>query len=53
MKRSLGHHEQVLAAIRSGDGPEAGRASLHSLYDYYAGYVPKAERVALKALLDD
>jgi DNA-binding FadR family transcriptional regulator len=53
MKRSLGHHEQVLAAIRAGDGPEAGRASLHSLYDYYASYVPKAERAALEALLDE
>jgi DNA-binding FadR family transcriptional regulator len=52
MRRSLEHHEQVLDAIRSGDGPAAARASAQSLYDYYAGYVPFAERRALKALLD-
>lgn len=52
MRRSLEHHEQVLDAIRSGDGPEAARASLQSLYDYYAGYVPAVERRALRALLD-
>ncbi|MGO4599699.1 FadR/GntR family transcriptional regulator [Terrabacter sp. 2RAF25] len=40
---------------RPGDpnGPEAARASLHSLHDYYASYVPKAERAALEALLDE
>ncbi len=40
MKRSLHHHELVLEAIRAGDGPAAANASLHSLYDYYSGYVP-------------
>ncbi|WP_323101657.1 FadR/GntR family transcriptional regulator [Intrasporangium sp. YIM S08009] len=53
MKRSLGHHEQVLDAIRTGDGAGAAHASLHSLYDYYAGYVPAPERATLRALLDD
>ncbi len=53
MRRSLGHHEQVLDAIRSGDGAAAAHASLHSLYDYYAGYVPAPERATLRALLDD
>ena len=48
MRRSLEHHEQVLEAIRSGDGPAAARASLQSLYDYYAGYVPASERHALQ-----
>lgn len=52
MRRSLEHHEQVLEAIRSGDGPAAARASVQSLYDYYAGYVPASERHALQALLD-
>jgi DNA-binding FadR family transcriptional regulator len=52
MKRSLGHHEQVLDAIRAGDGERAAHASLHSLYDYYAGYVPAGERATLRALLD-
>lgn len=51
MKRSLTHHEQVLTAIREGDGPAAAHASLHSLYDYYASYVPPSERATLKALL--
>jgi DNA-binding FadR family transcriptional regulator len=52
MRRSLGHHAQVLEAIRSGDGPAAARASTQSLYDYYAGYVPATDRVALRAMLD-
>ncbi len=53
MRRSLGHHEQVLDAIRAGDGAGAAHASLHSLYDYYSGYVPAPERATLRALLDD
>lgn len=52
MRRSLEHHEVVLAAIRAGDGPAAAQASVHSLYSYYSGYVPAAERRALQALLD-
>lgn len=52
MRRLLEHHEQVLDAIRSGDGSAAARASLQSLYDHYASYVPAAERRALHALLD-
>lgn len=51
MRTSLTHHEQVLDAIRDGDAPAAAHASLHSLYDYYATYVPRGERAALKALL--
>ncbi|GAA6527107.1 FadR/GntR family transcriptional regulator [Intrasporangium sp. DVR] len=52
MRRSLRHHEAVLDAIRSGDGPAAARASAQSLYDYYSGYVPASERRALQSLLD-
>ena len=52
MRRSLEHHQQVLEAIRAGDGPAAARACVESLYDYYAGYVPASERHALRALLD-
>lgn len=51
MRTSLAHHELVLDAIRRGDGDAAARASLQSLYDYYAGYVPRGERRALHALL--
>lgn len=53
MRESLEHHEEVLAAIRSGDGPAAARISRRNLYDYYAGYLPKADRTALQALIDD
>jgi len=53
MRRSLRHHEEVLAAIRAGDGVLAARASRRSLYDYYAGYLAKADREPLLALLDD
>ncbi len=53
MRRSLDHHEQVLEAIRDGDGVAAAQASLRSLYDYYASYVPATERAALRALIDD
>ena len=52
MRQSLHHHEEVLEAIRAGDGPGAARTSRQNLYDYYAGYVPKADRAALLALLD-
>ncbi len=52
MRESLRHHEEVLEAIRSGDGPAAARISRRNLYDYYAGYLPKAEREPLRALLD-
>lgn len=52
MRESVLHHEEVLDAIRAGDGSAAARISRHNLYDYYAGYVPKAEREPLRALLD-
>ena len=51
MKRSLGHHEQVLAQVRAGNGPAAARIARRNLYDYYAGYLTKAEREPLLALL--
>ncbi|MDV3295970.1 MAG: FCD domain-containing protein [Brachybacterium paraconglomeratum] len=53
MRTSLQHHEQVLDAIRSGDAAAAADASLHSLFEYYATYVPRRERRALEALLPD
>jgi DNA-binding FadR family transcriptional regulator len=53
MRQSLHHHEEVLEAIRAGDGPAAARISRRNLYDYYAGYLPKAEREPLLALLLD
>ena len=53
MRTSLAHHEEVLDAIRSRDGQAASRASKRSLYDYYAGYLPKNAREPLLALLDD
>lgn len=53
MRQSLQHHEEVLAAIRSGDGVAAARISRRNLYDYYSGYLPKADREPLLALLLD
>ena len=52
MRQSLHHHEEVLHAIRAGDGPGAARISRRKLYDYYAGYLPKGEREPLLALLE-
>ncbi|MGH3357872.1 MAG: FadR/GntR family transcriptional regulator, partial [Nocardioidaceae bacterium] len=53
MRQSLHHHEEVLDAIRAGDGPAAARISRRNLYDYYAGYVSENEREPLHALLLD
>ncbi|MEV0143432.1 MULTISPECIES: FadR/GntR family transcriptional regulator [unclassified Nonomuraea] len=52
MRRSIRHHEEVLAAVRAGDGPLAARLARQTMYDYYAGHVPAAERPALRALLE-
>ncbi|MEU8394950.1 FadR/GntR family transcriptional regulator [Nonomuraea sp. NPDC048892] len=52
MRRSIGNHEEVMAAMRAGDGPLAARLSRKAMYDYYAGYVPERERGALRALLE-
>lgn len=52
MRRSIRHHEEVLAAVRAGDGPLAARLSRCTMYDYYVGYVPAEERAALRALLE-
>lgn len=51
MQRSLTHHEEVLDAIRAGDGVRAARASRRSLYEYYAASVTADERAALEAML--
>ncbi|WP_049574274.1 FadR/GntR family transcriptional regulator [Nonomuraea sp. SBT364] len=52
MRQSIRHHEEVLAAVRAGDGPLAARLSRRTMYDYYVGYVPAGERAALRALLE-
>ncbi|MEV0390315.1 FadR/GntR family transcriptional regulator [Nonomuraea sp. NPDC050643] len=52
MEQSIRHHEEVIAAVRAGDGPLAARLSRKAMYDYYAAYVPVAERAALRALLE-
>ncbi|MEV0596080.1 FadR/GntR family transcriptional regulator [Nonomuraea cavernae] len=52
MRRSIRHHEEVLAAVRAGDGPLAARLSRRTMYDYYEEYVPTSERPALRALLE-
>lgn len=51
MQESLDHHSEVLDAIRAGDGERAARDSSRSLYAYYSGYLTKAEREPLLALL--
>lgn len=53
MLESLHHHEEVLDAIRAGDGPAAARISRRNLYDYYASYLAEGEREPLHALLLD
>lgn len=52
MRQSLEHHEQVLAAIRSGDGAGASRLALRKMFEYYASYLPEDERPMLEILLD-
>ncbi|MFF0768294.1 FadR/GntR family transcriptional regulator [Nonomuraea wenchangensis] len=52
MRRSVAHHEDVIAALRAGDGPLAARLTRQSMYDYYAGHLPAEERAALRALLE-
>ncbi|NEW70868.1 FadR/GntR family transcriptional regulator [Streptomyces rhizosphaericus] len=53
MRESLRHHQEVLEAIRAGDGRAAARISRRKLYEYYAGYVPENERGPLLALVED
>jgi GntR family transcriptional repressor for pyruvate dehydrogenase complex len=52
MLRSIRHHEEVLDAVRTGDGSLAARLARQSIYDYYAGHVPAEEQDALRALLE-
>ncbi|MET8005625.1 FadR/GntR family transcriptional regulator [Nonomuraea glycinis] len=52
MNQTIRHHEEVLAAIRAGEGLLAARLSRQSMYDYYVGYVPEEERPALRTLLE-
>lgn len=53
MRQSLRHHEEVLDAIRAGDGQGAAAISRRNLYDYYASYLPEPDREPLRALLND
>jgi GntR family transcriptional regulator, transcriptional repressor for pyruvate dehydrogenase complex len=53
MLESLQHHAEVVEAIRAGDGHAAARIARQNMYDYYASYVPEAERETLRALIDD
>ncbi|WP_020669027.1 FadR/GntR family transcriptional regulator [Amycolatopsis nigrescens] len=52
MRSSLEHHREVLRAVRERDGARACRLGRRALYDYYAEYVPAAERAKLVPLLD-
>ncbi|MEU7001140.1 FadR/GntR family transcriptional regulator [Nonomuraea sp. NPDC046570] len=52
MLESIRHHEEVLEAVRAGDGPRAARLARRKMYDYYVGYVPEEEREALRGLLE-
>ncbi|WP_246222451.1 FadR/GntR family transcriptional regulator [Phytoactinopolyspora limicola] len=53
MRKSLNHHAEVLHALRERDGERAARLARHSLYAYYAEYVPVGERRLLQALLEE
>ncbi|MEU6791386.1 GntR family transcriptional regulator [Nonomuraea wenchangensis] len=52
MRRSVAHHEDVIAALRAGDGPLAARLTRQAMYDHYAGHLPAEERAALRTLLE-
>ena len=52
MLQSVNHHEEVLTAVRAGDGPRAASLARRTMYDYYAEYVTAEERHALRALLE-
>ncbi|MER7367045.1 FadR/GntR family transcriptional regulator [Nonomuraea wenchangensis] len=52
MRRGVAHHEDVIAALRAGDGPLAARLTRQWTYDSYAGHLPADERAALRALLE-
>lgn len=51
MRESVRHHAEVLAAVTAGDGRTAAMVSRRNLFDYYAAYVPEADREQLLALL--
>jgi GntR family transcriptional repressor for pyruvate dehydrogenase complex len=46
------HHSEVLAAIRTGNGPLASRLARQALYDSYASHLPEPSRAMLLPLLD-
>lgn len=52
MLQSIRHHEEVLDAVRAGDGSLAARLARQTIYHYYVGYVPAEEQAALRTLLE-
>lgn len=52
MLQSIGHHTEVIEAVRARDGARAARLARAKLYDYYADHVPEDDRAALRALID-
>ncbi|GAA2093740.1 FadR/GntR family transcriptional regulator [Streptomyces albiaxialis] len=53
MRRSVAHHRQVLAALRTGDAHRAAHLGRRALYEHYAEFVAPEERELLRAALDD
>ncbi|MET7990606.1 FadR/GntR family transcriptional regulator [Amycolatopsis sp. NPDC005232] len=51
MQSWLGHHAEVLEAVRAADGELAARLARRALYDNYAEYVPEEQRGLLTPLL--
>ncbi|MEV4595833.1 FadR/GntR family transcriptional regulator [Amycolatopsis sp. NPDC049253] len=51
MQSWLGHHAEVLEAVRAADGELAARLARRALYDNYAEYVPEEQRALLTPLL--
>lgn len=51
MLQTLGHHADVLDAVRAGDGDRATELSRTTLFAYYGGYLTSAERATVAPLL--
>lgn len=51
MHAYLGHHSDVLQAIRDRDGTRAARLARQALYDYYSSHLPTNDRDLLAALV--
>ncbi|RYE39715.1 MAG: FadR family transcriptional regulator [Hyphomicrobiales bacterium] len=53
MQSSVNHHNDVLGAIRKGDGRRAAWLTRESLYWYYFDYVGEENRATLRSLVDE